>query len=156
MLGYVFGDTEDLPREMKTKWKFRERPAGAIQGQRDRGASWRLLAAPGPSAGGLVPQVKVLATGLDDTLDARTPPGGKRRLTPSRCPLTSTSTTVCAPTQINEKLKKKIPVLIPLYAWLFPVLGVSCDASEDLLQSSVSVLNNQPCCLTFSPLIATP
>lgn len=107
MLGYVFGDTEDLPREMKTKWKFRERPAGAIQGQRDRGASWRLLAAPGPSAGGLVPQVKVLATRLDDTLDARTPPGGKRRLTPSRCPLTSTSTTVCAPTQINEKLKKK-------------------------------------------------
>lgn len=152
MLGYVFGDTEDLPREMKTKWKFRERPAGGIQGQRDRGASWRLLAAPGPSAGGLVPQVKVLATRLDDTLDARTPPGGKRRLTPSRCPLTSTSTTVCAPTQINEKLKKNPCSHSPLCL----VLGVPCDASEDLLQSSVSVLNNQPCCLTFSPLIATP
>lgn len=152
MLGYVFGDTEDLPREMKTKWKFRERPAGGIQGQRDRGAFWRLLAAPGPSAGGLVPQVKVLATRLDDTLDARTPPGGKRRLTPSRCPLTSTSTTVCAPTQINEKLKKNPCSHSPLCL----VLGVPCDASEDLLQSSVSVLNNQPCCLTFSPLIATP
>lgn len=152
MLGYVFGDTEDLPREMKTKWKFRERPAGGIQGQRDRGAFWQLLAAPGPSAGGLVPQVKVLATRLDDTLDARTPPGGKRRLTPSRCPLTSTSTTVCAPTQINEKLKKN-PCS---HSTLCLVLGVPCDASEDLLQSSVSVLNNQPCCLTFSPLIATP
>lgn len=44
MLVYVFRDTGDLPRETKTKWKFRERPAEGRQGQRDREASWPLLA----------------------------------------------------------------------------------------------------------------
>lgn len=40
-----------------------------------------LLVAPGPLAGGLVQQVKVLATRLDDK-DPRSPRGGKRRRTP--------------------------------------------------------------------------
>ena len=38
-MGYVFRDTEDLPRAMRTRWQFREMPSGDIERQRDRGVS---------------------------------------------------------------------------------------------------------------------